>query len=212
VFDGGRRLRLGSTVWDCRILFQNLLVSIERVRLFGPLGERFVLHHRLRVFSFSLCEVFGPVVVVLHVCNSSTKRHLQSNLTFLDWIRSNIGWLDDNFSRVFFAAKVFLDLDKVSHVGIRSRVKPFLDAVLRSEWFLVTIRNLYFTIFLPNDIQLWVGILFSNCIVARALKEHFVDSCAFLDRIGYNVAWVSNNFLWIFTIWIASRCKKKTSI
>lgn len=209
MFDQGRRLRLGSSVWDRRILLQNLLVSIESVCLLGPLGERFVLHHRLRVFSLSLCEVFGPVVVVLHVWNSSAKRDLQSDLTFLDWIRSNIGRLDHNFSRVFFVAIVFLDLDKVSHVGIRGRVKSLLDLRLRFEWFLVTSRNLYFTIFLPHDILLWGGVLFSNCIVARTLKEHFVDSCAFLDWIGSDVGRVNEDLLWIFSLGIAPRCKKE---
>ena len=45
VFDERRGLGLRCAVWDLWVLFKDLLVRIESVRMFGSLAEWLILHH-----------------------------------------------------------------------------------------------------------------------------------------------------------------------
>ena len=92
VLDERSSLGLGCAMWDLRVLLKNLSICVERVRLFSPLGERLILHHGLRVFALSLREILGPVVVVLHVRDSSTESDLLAHLALFNRICANVRW------------------------------------------------------------------------------------------------------------------------
>ena len=68
-------------------------MSIKGIGLFGSLGERLILKHRIMVLSLNPCKLLRPVIIVLHVGHRSTKGNLLANLTFLDRVGANVWWL-----------------------------------------------------------------------------------------------------------------------
>ena len=113
VLDERRSLGLRCAVRDLWVLFKDLLVRIEGVRMFGPLAEWLILHHRLRVFAFSLSKILGSIVVVFHVDRRASKIHLFAVLASLNRVSSNVRWLNDDVCRVLLRAIVLLDLHEV---------------------------------------------------------------------------------------------------
>lgn len=96
MLDKWRGFGLRCAVRDLWVLFKDLLVRIEGVRVFGPLAEWFILHHRLRVFAFSLSEVLRSIVVVFHVDDRASEIHLFAVLALLNRVSSNVRWLNDD--------------------------------------------------------------------------------------------------------------------
>ena len=143
-------LWLGGAVRDRRVFLKNLFMSIERVSFLRSLREWLILHHGLGVFALGLSEVLGPVVVIFHVRDSSSKGNLLANLTLFDWIGANVGWHDDDVVRVLFRSIVLFNLHKVCHVAVRRRVQSLLNMRLRLERFLVSLRDLVRAVLLPH--------------------------------------------------------------
>ena len=118
VLDKWSGLWLGGTVWDRRVLFKDRFMRIELVSFLGSLGEWLILHHGLGVFALGLGKVLGPIVVILHVRDSSSKSDILADLTLFDWIGANVGRLDDDLVRGLFRSKVLFNLHEVSHVAV----------------------------------------------------------------------------------------------
>ena len=205
VFNEGSSLGLGCSVWDRNVLSNNLLICVELVCLLRSLRERLILHHGLRVFAFSLCEVLGPVVVIFHVGDGSAEGDLLSNLTPLNWVSSDVGRCDDHVSWILWVgAEVLLNLDEVGHVTVRGCIQSLLDVRLRLEGLLVAASDLMRAILLPHQTERGWLVLLAHCIIARGTEEYLIDTWSFLDSIRANIGWVDDDFFGVLTIGITA--------
>ena len=176
-------------------------MSVECLCSFYHLREWFILHHRIRQFSLSPCNLLWSVEFVLKIRDKSAKVHIASKCALFHRHGLDVGRCDHDFT--LLVAKVFLNVIPILHMRIRG-FDWNSEATLRFERLLITIFYLDVSVFAPGDFHdCWLE-LFTQGVVARRYEEHLVETLTAFDWISTDVGRVSQYLLRVFAIWIAS--------
>ena len=202
-------LRRGGAMRNRRILLKNLAIGVEGVCVLGTLREVLVLQLRVVVLTLSSSELLRSIVIVLNVGDSSAKCDLLANLASLDWVRLNVSWLDQHFTRILFATEVLLDLNEVGHVLV-GRLNLDLDHALRLEWLLVTNSNLMSAILLSAYVSLQGHVWVTNARVGHTSDQDLIDGGTLFDRISPDVGRVDHDLSRVVSVLVHSSCIKSS--
>ena len=160
------------------------------------------------ILTLSCSKLLRSIVIVLNVGDRSAKCDLLANLTSLDWVRLNVSWLDQHFTRILFATEVLLDLNEVGHVLV-GRLNLDLDHALRFERLLVSNSYLVSAILLSANVSLQGHVWVANACVGHASEQDLIDGGTLFHWISPDVGWVNDDFSWVVSILVHSSCIKK---